>query len=85
MRNPKFPDELFAFWTAQTLKLEGSFYDCTYYISEAILFLLVSYAILITYIGMSMEAFFQFFYAKYGIISESYALEMIGRPGYPKT
>jgi len=34
---------------------------------------------------MSMEAFLQFFYAKYGIISESYALEMIGRPGYPKT
>lgn len=34
---------------------------------------------------MSMEAFLQFFYAKYGMISESYALEMIGRPGYPKT
>ena len=32
-----------------------------------------------------MEAFLQFFYAKYGMISESYALEMIGRPGYPKT
>ena len=45
----------------------------------------MSYAVLITYIGMSMEAFLQFFYAKYGMISESYALEMIGRPGYPKT
>ena len=34
---------------------------------------------------MSMEAFLQFFYAKYGMISESYALEMIGRSAYPKT